>query len=55
MKRALITGITWQDGLYLAALLLGNGYQVHHLSRGRVSCMHEEPRNNSRGTRRSTA
>ena len=29
MKRALITGITGQDGSYLAELLLGKGYQVH--------------------------
>lgn len=28
MKRALITGITGQDGAYLAELLLGKGYQV---------------------------
>ncbi len=29
MKRALITGITGQDGSYLAELLLGKGYEVH--------------------------
>ena len=34
MKRALITGITGQDGLYLAELLLGKGYEVHGLIRG---------------------
>lgn len=28
-KKALITGITGQDGSYLAELLLGNGYEVH--------------------------
>lgn len=28
MKRALITGITGQDGAYLAALLLEKGYEV---------------------------
>lgn len=33
MKRALITGITGQDGSYLAELLLGKGYQVHGLVR----------------------
>ncbi|MGC9453969.1 MAG: GDP-mannose 4,6-dehydratase [Phycisphaerae bacterium] len=32
-KRALITGITGQDGSYLAELLLGKGYQVHGLVR----------------------
>ena len=29
MKRALITGITGQDGAYLAQFLLGKGYEVH--------------------------
>ena len=28
MKKALITGITWQDGSYLAELLRENGYKV---------------------------
>ena len=32
-KRALITGITGQDGGYLAELLLEKGYQVHGLTR----------------------
>jgi GDPmannose 4,6-dehydratase len=36
MKRALITGITGQDGSYLAELLLEKGYEVHGLVR-RVS------------------
>src|SRR3954470_20445882 len=34
MPRALITGITGQDGLYLAELLLGKGYDVFGLIRG---------------------
>ncbi len=34
MKRALITGITGQDGLYLAELLLAKGYEVHGIIRG---------------------
>ncbi len=34
MKRALITGITGQDGMYLAELLLGKGYHVVGLVRG---------------------
>src|SRR4051794_22963973 len=34
MPRALITGITGQDGLYLADLLLGKGYDVFGLIRG---------------------
>jgi GDPmannose 4,6-dehydratase len=33
MKRALITGITGQDGSYLAELLLKNNYEVHGLIR----------------------
>ncbi|MBZ9808817.1 MULTISPECIES: GDP-mannose 4,6-dehydratase [unclassified Mesorhizobium] len=33
MKKALITGITGQDGAYLAQLLLGKGYEVHGLVR----------------------
>lgn len=33
MKRALITGITGQDGSYLAELLLDKGYEVHGLTR----------------------
>jgi GDPmannose 4,6-dehydratase len=33
-KRALITGITGQDGSYLAELLLAKGYEVHGLVRG---------------------
>src|SRR6185369_16467072 len=32
-KRALITGITGQDGSYLAELLLGKGYAVHGIVR----------------------
>ena len=33
MKTALITGITGQDGAYLAELLLSNGYHVHGVKR----------------------
>ena len=33
MKRALITGITGQDGSYLAELLLDKGYEVHGIKR----------------------
>src|SRR5437868_11592481 len=32
-KKALITGITGQDGAYLAELLLGKGYEVHGIRR----------------------
>ena len=41
MKRALITGITGQDGSYLAELLLGKGYEVHGILR-RASTMNRE-------------
>jgi GDPmannose 4,6-dehydratase len=33
MKKALITGVTGQDGSYLARFLLGKGYEVHGLKR----------------------
>jgi len=33
MKRALVTGITGQDGSYLAEFLLQKGYEVHGLIR----------------------
>ena len=33
MKRVLITGITGQDGSYLAELLLDKGYEVHGIIR----------------------
>src|SRR5437588_11465516 len=32
-KRALITGVTGQDGSYLSEFLLGKGYEVHGLMR----------------------
>ncbi len=48
--RALITGITGQDGSYLAELLLENGYEVHGLIRrsssintGRIDHLYEDP------------
>jgi GDPmannose 4,6-dehydratase len=33
VKKALITGITGQDGSYLAELLLAKGYEVHGIIR----------------------
>ena len=49
-KRALITGITGQDGSYLAELLLEKGYQVHGLKRrsssfntGRIDHIYLDP------------
>ena len=50
MKRALITGITGQDGSYLAELLLSKGYEVHGLIRrastfntGRIDHIYTDP------------
>ena len=48
MKRALITGITGQDGRYLASFLAAKGYQVFGLIRGQNNpkaslVMHETP------------
>ena len=33
MKKALITGVTGQDGSYLAEFLLEQGYEVHGIKR----------------------
>ncbi len=50
MKKALITGITGQDGAYLAELLLKNGYEVHGIKRrsslfntDRVDHLYQDP------------
>lgn len=50
MKRALITGITGQDGSYLAALLLELGYEVHGIKRrasslntARIDHLYDDP------------
>ena len=50
MKKALITGITGQDGSYLAELLLAKGYEVHGVIRrastfntGRIETMYRDP------------
>lgn len=50
MKRALITGITGQDGSYLAELLLSKGYEVHGIIRrastfntGRIDHIYVDP------------
>src|SRR6478752_483112 len=40
-KKALVTGITGQDGAYLAELLLGKGYEVHGIKR-RTSSFNSE-------------
>ncbi|MGI8893257.1 MAG: GDP-mannose 4,6-dehydratase [Bacteroidia bacterium] len=50
MKKALITGITGQDGAYLAELLLSKGYEVHGIKRrsslfntNRVDHLYKDP------------
>jgi GDPmannose 4,6-dehydratase len=54
-KTALITGITGQDGSYLAELLLSKGYQVHGLVRrsssfntGRIDGIYQDPHESHR-------
>jgi GDPmannose 4,6-dehydratase len=47
MARALITGITGQDGRYLAELLIGKGYQVHGMIRGQTTRRRESSRTRS--------
>ena len=49
-KKALITGITGQDGAYLAELLIGKGYEVHGLKRrtslfntARIDHLYQDP------------
>ena len=56
MKKALITGVTGQDGSYLAELLLEKGYEVHGLIRrastfntSRVEHLYQDP--HEEGTR----
>lgn len=50
-KKALITGITGQDGSYLAELLLSKGYEVHGIvrrastfNRGRLDAIYADPK-----------
>ena len=55
MKSALITGVTGQDGSYLAELLLGKGYEVHGLKRrtssfntARIDHLYQDPHEKDR-------
>ena len=55
MKRALITGVTGQDGAYLAEFLLAKGYEVHGIKRRassfnthRIDHLYEDPHVESR-------
>jgi len=54
-KRALITGVTGQDGAYLSELLLANGYEVHGVKRRsssfnteRIDHLYESPHKDDR-------
>ena len=54
-KKALITGVTGQDGAYLAEFLLGKGYEVHGIKRrsslintDRIDHLYEEPHQKDR-------
>jgi GDPmannose 4,6-dehydratase len=54
-KRALITGITGQDGAYLAEFLLGKGYEVHGIKRrtslfntDRIDHLYQDPHEKER-------
>src|SRR4249920_1235201 len=55
MKKALITGITGQDGAYLAELLLQKGYEVHGIKRrtslintDRIDHLYQDPHESNR-------
>ena len=55
MKKALITGITGQDGAYLAEFLLGKDYEVHGIKRrtslfntDRIDHLYQDPHENRR-------
>lgn len=55
MKRALISGITGQDGAYLAELLLAKGYEVHGIKRrassfntDRIDHLYQDPHDKDR-------
>ena len=55
MKKALITGITGQDGSYLAELLINKGYEVHGIKRRtslintyRIDHLYQDPHENLR-------
>jgi GDPmannose 4,6-dehydratase len=55
MKKALITGITGQDGAYLAEFMLAKGYEVHGIKRrasmfntGRIDHLYQDPHESNR-------
>jgi GDP-D-mannose dehydratase len=61
MRRALITGISGQDGSYLAELLLEKSYQVHGIIRrassfntGRLDHIYQDPHESQPGLQLTT-
>ena len=55
MKKALITGVTGQDGAYLAELLINKGYEVHGIKRraslfntDRIDHLYQDPHVNDK-------
>ena len=55
MKKAIITGITGQDGSYLAEFLLSKGYEVHGIKRrtslintDRIDHLYQHPHEDNR-------
>ena len=57
-KKALIIGVTGQDGAYLSRFLLDKGYRVHGMKRrssslntGRVDSIYQDPIHNKKDTR----
>lgn len=55
MKKAIVTGVTGQDGAYLAELLLGKGYEVHGIKRrtslfntDRIDHLYQDPHETNR-------
>jgi GDPmannose 4,6-dehydratase len=60
LKKALITGITGQDGSYLAEFLLSKGYEVHGIIRRastfntrRIDHIYHDPHNNGESVKMS--
>src|SRR5450432_4207146 len=54
LKKALITGITGQDGAYLAEFLMSKGYEVHGIKRrtslfntNRIDHLYQDPHENA--------
>jgi GDPmannose 4,6-dehydratase len=61
-KVALITGVTGQDGAYLAELLLDKGYVVHGIKRraslfntDRIDHLYQDPQSSTSASRCTTA